>query len=330
MRRIALALVLGALGLGQAAWAGGQRTIRSAAYGVQVTCPAGWDVRPTDQDFLDPSPHVQGAHHGLELVSPGPRMARAVLAVNPGPHESLAQFKKRIVARFKSVGTPLKLAAARQSRLGGATAYELTFAAGGGRTRVVAWFHGGRRYTLMTMEPGTPNAKKNAADIDAVIASVHLFKADPSATATGFVVPLPPGAVLPAGTRVDTLQLAGGTPLKLKPHEALAFIFVTEVKTLRMELGHFHTVAELVKGVKTRAGLKGLSLDPATDKAYRYTLTHAGKKYRLKAVPQRPGLGGWLLVGDDDNADIYFNPHGAASTKDEKIGAYGTSGGFLR
>ena len=52
-----------------------------------------------------------------------------------------------------------------------------------------------------------------------------------------------------------------------------------------------------------------------------------GSRGRRRA---RPGLGGGLLVGDDFNADIYFNPRGAATTKDAKIGAYATDGGFQR
>jgi hypothetical protein len=136
---------------------------------------------------------------------------------------------------------------------------------------------------------------------------------------------LPPQALLPGGTQVMAAW-ADGTPLSLKPQEQVAFIFLTDIKTLEMELNRYISMQELVKGVKTRVGLRGLTRDPAQDRNYSYTLTGSGQNYRLTVVPRRPGLGGWLVVGGAFSADIYFNPRGPASTNDKKIGNYSVSG----
>ena len=51
----------------------------------------------------------------------------------------------------------------------------------------------------------------------------------------------------------------------------------------------------------------------------------------MEAVPRRPGLGGFLFISDRRGfSNFYFNANGAATTKDKKLGAYGSTGdGFL-
>ena len=134
----------------------------------------------------------------------------------------------------------------------------------------------------------------------------------------------PSGVELPEGTKI-TGKWEDGTDMKLKPQEAVALLFVSDIVDLQiscqMDFDKYCSIQELVNGIKTRVfGLKGLTRDPGQDVNYSYSFEATGKEtYQLSAVPRRPGLGGWLFVRGSSSADYYFNPKGPATDKDKKI-----------
>lgn len=330
MRRFAVGLwVAVVLGWGgRPALAGGTKTIRSAEYGVQVSYPTGWSVSPMPLDIFQGDHHPKSEANSLMMVAPAPGQCRVMVNVTRSKPISLAAVEK-LYGSQQGDGPPAKLVSVHRRSFGGARGHDLVFRTSAGPERVIVVFHGGYRYTLAISLSKGPHAKQDAREVSALVRSMRVFKANPSASHAGFAAPGPTG-VLPLGTRVDVIQLASGAPLELKPREQLAFIWLTDVKVLEMELSHPYSLAELVHGVKTRVGVKGLRQSPATDKDYAFKLALTGKRYRMTAVPKRPGLGGWLMVGDGSGAKIYFGPKGVATEKSEEIGSYSTEGGFQR
>lgn len=134
----------------------------------------------------------------------------------------------------------------------------------------------------------------------------------------------PSGVELPEGTKI-TGNWEDGTDMKLKPQEAVALLFVSDIVDLQischMDFHRYCSIQELVNGIKTKVfGLKRLTRDPGQDVNYSYSFEATGKEtYQISAVPRRPGLGGWLFVRGTSLAEYYFNPKGPATDKDKKI-----------
>ena len=147
---------------------------------------------------------------------------------------------------------------------------------------------------------------------------------------------------LPPETSVEA-QYADGTPIPFKVPEQVAFLFVHNIKSLQKDpcmkyLQRLCSLDELVQGVKGKpGGEKGLNRNPARETDYSYQVTFFGEpyqtaaRYQVEAIPRRPGLGGFLFVSDRRGfSNFYYNPNGAATAKDKKLGAYGTNGdGFI-
>jgi hypothetical protein len=147
---------------------------------------------------------------------------------------------------------------------------------------------------------------------------------------------------LPEGSTVEA-EYAGGPPIQFKLPEQVAFLFVHNIKSLEKDpcmryLQRLCSLDELVQGVKGRpGGEKGLSRNPQRETDYSYQVSFFGEpyqtaaRYQVEAIPRRPGLGGFLFISDRRGFnDFYFNPGGAATTKDKKLGAFGTTGdGFI-
>jgi hypothetical protein len=147
---------------------------------------------------------------------------------------------------------------------------------------------------------------------------------------------------LPAETTVDA-QYADGTPIPFKPPEQVAFLFVQNIKSLQADpcvrfLQRLCSLDELVQGVKVESrGPKGLKRDPRREADYSYQVTffdephQTAARYQVEAIPRRPGLGGFLFISNRRGlSTFYYNADGAATTKDKKLGAYGSTGdGFL-
>ena len=147
---------------------------------------------------------------------------------------------------------------------------------------------------------------------------------------------------LPPETTVEA-QYADGTPIPFKLPEQVAFLFVQDIKSLQKDpcmkyLERLCSLDELVQGVKGKpGGQKGLKRDPRRETDYSYQVTFFGEpyqtaaRYQVEAVPRRPGLGGFLFISDRRGfSNFYFNADGPATTKDKKLGAYGSTGdGFI-
>jgi hypothetical protein len=163
---------------------------------------------------------------------------------------------------------------------------------------------------------------------------------EPTAAPQGGAAASPGG--LPEGTTVEA-EYAGGPPIQFKLPEQVAFLFVHNIKSLEKDpcmryLQRLCSLDELVQGVKGKpGGEKGLKRDPRREADYSYQVTFFGEpyqtaaRYQVEAIPRRPGMGGFLFISDRRGFnDFYFNANGAATTKDKKLGAFGTTGdGFI-
>ena len=149
-------------------------------------------------------------------------------------------------------------------------------------------------------------------------------------------------ATVPAGTKVDVLKYGPeDTSAELKPAEQVAFLMVYAIWNLEGDvvdkdsgLGRMCTLAELVKGVNTPDGfVKGLTVDPARDRNYRYDLTIIGDTCIIRAIPNNRTLAGFAVIGTPGrfSHDFYINPNGPDMTHALKITEMGYSGrGFRR
>ena len=138
-----------------------------------------------------------------------------------------------------------------------------------------------------------------------------------------------PGVAYPHG---DKLEVKGkdGSPLHLKEPEKVAFLMLMTIDNLedqcQLLLNKFCTLEELVHGMKTSQGMLGLKVDPARDQNYTYAVGVSGKVVGLSARPKKPGLGGWLWIHREFGGQCYFNPHGPATAKSQKLGGYSFTG----
>ena len=156
----------------------------------------------------------------------------------------------------------------------------------------------------------------------------------------------PGGATSPGGLPAETsveAAYADGTPISFKVPEQVAFLFVHNIRSLEKDpcirrLERLCSLDELVQRIPSKlGGPSGLSRNPMRETDYSYKVTFFGepyqtaKRYQVEAIPRRPGLGGFLYISDIRGfSDFYFNANGAATTKDKKLGAYGSNGdGFV-
>jgi hypothetical protein len=99
-------------------------------------------------------------------------------------------------------------------------------------------------------------------------------------------------------------------------------------------LGRMCTLAELGNGVKTPGGhVKGLTVDPARDRNYRYDVAIIGDTCIIRAVPNDRTLAGFAIIGTPGrfSHNFYINPKGPDMTHALKITEMGYSGrGFTR
>ena len=158
-------------------------------------------------------------------------------------------------------------------------------------------------------------------------------------TARGAAAP-PSG--LPAETTVEA-KYADGTPIPFKLPEQVAFLFVHNIRSLEKDpcirrLERLCSLDELVQGIPSKlGGPSGLKRNPMRETDYSYQVTFFGEphqtaaRFQVEAIPRRPGLGGFLYISDRRGfSDFYYNASGAATTKDKKLGEYGTTGdGFV-
>jgi hypothetical protein len=164
-------------------------------------------------------------------------------------------------------------------------------------------------------------------------------QAAPAQTAAG-------GAASPSGLPAETTveaEYADGTPIHFRVPEQVAFLFVHNIRSLEKDpcirrLERLCSLDELVQGIPSKLGGPiGLKRNPLRETDYSYQVTFFGepyltaKRFQVEAIPRRPGLGGFLYISDIRGfSDFYYNADGAATTKDKKLGAYGTNGdGFV-
>jgi hypothetical protein len=150
-----------------------------------------------------------------------------------------------------------------------------------------------------------------------------------------------PGIAYPADTTISTIKDTAGQVVTLNAEEKVAFLFVNAIEGAEGDClntffggpGRLCTMEDLVKGVRTKSGVIGLSTDPARDPNYSYKLSIiVGQTLLITALPRHPGIGAFALVGTGgEMGHIYFNPNGGALTTVETLTDFGIGGnGFKR
>jgi hypothetical protein len=157
----------------------------------------------------------------------------------------------------------------------------------------------------------------------------------PSSVATAAGSPPTPAAF---ATKATVTVKAGAREIPLKLEEKVAFLFINAIEMLEHDcwshVKHPCTMQELVDRPKAVDGwpMDKLTFDPTkTDPNYTYTLTTTGNvaemaDWEVSAVPKRPGLGGFYGFGSS-SSKVYYNPRGAASSKDLWLTETSSSGG---
>lgn len=128
-----------------------------------------------------------------------------------------------------------------------------------------------------------------------------------------------------------TVQIPGGE-LPLKLEEKIAFMFIAAIKTMeddcQRHAGHPCTLEELATRPKSNDGwpMRRLKFDPAkADPNYTYKITVDGNNWEAWATPKKPGLGGFY-DGGGFMRKTYYNPKGAATSKDQQVSGHTIDG----
>jgi len=125
-----------------------------------------------------------------------------------------------------------------------------------------------------------------------------------------------------AGTHVSTDH----PKIKLKLEEQVALIFLSDIRSMEangcsLHLKRLCSLDELIKRVKVAGVTVGFMRNPDEDSNYRYTVTIiSNDEYETAAIPRRAGLSGFLFHIKKRFGDTYYNPKGAATVKDQKLG----------
>lgn len=154
------------------------------------------------------------------------------------------------------------------------------------------------------------------------VAALNARAESPPGTAS--TAPMP--AHIDPNTAVE-IQDDNGTTLKLTPTEMVGYMMVYTVDFMQSDcldkLGKPCTTEQLRKGAVLRDGKRTwrFMYDPDTDPNYSYVITSDKRGWEVHANPKRPGLIGFYISAPDGSNTKYFNRKGAATNKDEKIGA---------
>ncbi|HTO20889.1 MAG TPA: hypothetical protein VMQ10_00285 [Spirochaetia bacterium] len=148
--------------------------------------------------------------------------------------------------------------------------------------------------------------------------------------------------VVPDGTTVPPVKTGDDQPaVTLEPAEQVAFLFVYGIWNLENRLldkdmggtGKLASLRELVKGVKTEGGVQGLAVDPAKDINYGYDLVLVGRDVLIRAIPRKPGLSAFAMVGSPERmmGNFYYVAASADFARGVRLTEMGYSGsGFVK
>ncbi len=156
--------------------AAGIKTYKSDKYSVQVSYPDDWiDKGTSATDLLNPDYSGKENTFGI-----GPQLDGEILiSVNDTRAQTFDEFVAALKGVIKSMGLPFKIDSSKQISVGGQPAYDVVYGGGSefGRTRVVALFRNGKRYTIMVAgfdtKPGIYD--KYAPAIDASVQSFRIL-----------------------------------------------------------------------------------------------------------------------------------------------------------
>lgn len=129
-----------------------------------------------------------------------------------------------------------------------------------------------------------------------------------------------------------TVKNSQGVVITLKPGEKIAMMFLEAISSMEgdcsLHLNRNCSLAELVAGPKSpNWDIGKLKYDPARDPNYKYSITMIGTGWQASVNPQHAGLGGFFLEGTHGMmANLYFNPNGPATAKDEYLNDFSISG----
>lgn len=142
----------------------------------------------------------------------------------------------------------------------------------------------------------------------------------------------------PADTTAKVSATVGGKPLPLQRPEQIALMFMSAISNLEDDCirhaGHACSLDELVNGTTTQDNWKvgHLKFDPrTTDPNYTYTVNAGKNSFEAKAIPKKPGLGGFFTVKPGFGfGKKYYNPQGEASITSEEIDSSSIEGDLFQ
>jgi hypothetical protein len=119
--------------------------------------------------------------------------------------------------------------------------------------------------------------------------------------------------------------------INLKPQEKIALMFMEAISNMEDDCGRHLSrpcpLDELVKGPKAPDWNIGrLKYDPAQDANYKYSVEISSGKWKARAVPQHPGIGGFFYDGSSMIAKSYYNPNGPATADSTRLGEIDVAG----
>jgi hypothetical protein len=126
-----------------------------------------------------------------------------------------------------------------------------------------------------------------------------------------------------------------GKVIPLKREEQIAVMFVLAIDSLEFDCERLAaepcTLEALIRGPRPKAyyPVGKLKFDPkTTDPNYTYKVD-AGRPWEVWANPRKPGLGGFY-IRHGATPELWYNPAGPATKKDQRIGDASIQGDSFR
>ncbi len=125
----------------------------------------------------------------------------------------------------------------------------------------------------------------------------------------------PPAGRGPLATTAEVEAWDSSGPIKLKPEEQIALMFLTAIQEIESDCQSQR------KGACTYDQVVGrMRFDPKADPNYTYTLAASGMAWEAHATAKRPGLDGFYFSsGGVLTTDAYYSTSGTASAMDKEL-----------
>lgn len=140
-------------------------------------------------------------------------------------------------------------------------------------------------------------------------------------------------ASTPQATTAKVEATINDKPVALNRNEQIALMFMSAIADIEDDCmrhaGHACSLDEMVRGPKSTSSwpISRLKFDPrTTDPDYTYVVTASTNKWEAKAIPKKPGLGGFYFLEGVGMPHQYYDPKGAATETSSELDGYTVSG----